>query len=77
MEQTPGQQSYSGSEKNGVETSNYGSWSGSFVFHGSSKPPTPEPTEVLTQKTPGSLIQQTRVSNMKCLSDLVNVKLLK
>ncbi|PIO24921.1 hypothetical protein AB205_0118360, partial [Aquarana catesbeiana] len=74
VEKTPGQQSYNGSASNGVTTSNYGSWPGSFVFHGSSKPPTPKPTELPTQKPPGSLLRQTRVSNMTCLSDLVNVK---
>ncbi|PIO15353.1 hypothetical protein AB205_0107340, partial [Aquarana catesbeiana] len=52
VEKTPGQQSYSGSARNGVTTRNYGSWPGSFVFHGSSKPPTPKPTEVPTQKPP-------------------------
>ncbi|XP_077307141.1 cysteine-rich secretory protein LCCL domain-containing 2-like [Lithobates pipiens] len=44
VEKTPGQQSYSGSARNGVTTNNYGSWPGSFVFHGSSKPPTSKPT---------------------------------
>ncbi|XP_073448145.1 vitrin-like [Aquarana catesbeiana] len=52
VEKTPGQQRYSGSARNGVTTRNYGSWPGSFVFHGSSKLPTPKPTEVTTQKPP-------------------------
>ncbi|XP_040216245.1 uncharacterized protein LOC120945822 [Rana temporaria] len=56
VEKTPGQQSYNGSARNGVTTINYGSWPGSFVFHVTSKPPTPKPTEVPTQKPPGSLL---------------------
>ncbi|PIO16159.1 hypothetical protein AB205_0005830, partial [Aquarana catesbeiana] len=52
VEKSPGQQSYTGSTRNGVTTNNYGAWSGSFVFHASSKPPTPKPTIVPTQKPP-------------------------
>ncbi|XP_077307220.1 uncharacterized protein LOC143927143 [Lithobates pipiens] len=52
VEKTPGQQSYSGSARNGVSTNSYGPYSGSFVFHGSSKPLTPIPTKVPTQKPP-------------------------
>ncbi|PIO16161.1 hypothetical protein AB205_0005830, partial [Aquarana catesbeiana] len=58
VEKSPGQQSYTGSTRNGVTTNNYGAWSGSFVFHASSKPPTPKPTIVPTQKPPGSLLVQ-------------------
>ncbi|PIO15713.1 hypothetical protein AB205_0191380, partial [Aquarana catesbeiana] len=57
VEKSPGQQSYTGSTRNGVTTNNYGAWSGSFVFHASSKPPTPKPAIVPTQKPPGSLFQ--------------------
>jgi hypothetical protein len=32
VELAPGEESYEGSEANGVTTESYGSWSGSFVF---------------------------------------------
>ncbi|MCW1930842.1 LCCL domain-containing protein [Pararhodobacter zhoushanensis] len=35
----PGQQTYSGSSANGVQSSNYGSWSGSFSFAGAPAAP--------------------------------------
>ncbi|CAI9583953.1 unnamed protein product, partial [Staurois parvus] len=45
VEKKPGLSSYTGSTRNGVTTTSYGSWSGSFVLHGSSEPPIPKPTE--------------------------------
>jgi|SRR5687768_7051592 len=45
----PGQQSYSGSTRNGVATSSYGEWEGSFSLSGA-RPPPPEPTVTLLRR---------------------------
>ena len=37
IQPAPGQQSYAGSAANGITTSNYGPWSGSFTFQPSSR----------------------------------------
>ncbi|PIO16157.1 hypothetical protein AB205_0005830, partial [Aquarana catesbeiana] len=68
VEKSPGQQSYTGSTRNGVTTNNYGAWSGSFVFHASSKPPTPKPTIVPTQKPP---VQATCSTTSRDLQDSI------
>ncbi|CAI9583952.1 unnamed protein product [Staurois parvus] len=68
VEKKPGLSSYTGSTRNGVTTTSYGSWSGSFVLHGSSEPPIPKPTEVPTQKPP---VQGTCSTTAKDLQDSI------
>jgi len=43
IEIRPGQPTYTGSSRNGVTSSGYGGWSGSFVFAGVGPPPPPLP----------------------------------